>query len=149
MTLVYILVTLLLVNMKEFRSKKHSYVYKQKAIYIQSWTTIHFLFISGSSASTYSYTAFKQICFLMCSINILCPKVPFANAIVKTGSFEATRKSLLQKDLMNLTFFGILHSVMPITYSLLEWKISFNSELPGLVLCKTLSKVTRDFRGKL
>lgn len=95
MTLVYILVTLLLVNMKEFRSKKHSYVYKQKAIYIQSWTTIHFLFISGSSASTYSYTAFKQICFLMCSINILCPKVPFANAIVKTGSFEATRKSLL------------------------------------------------------
>lgn len=36
MTLVYILVTLLLVNMKEFRSKKHSYVYKQKAIYIPS-----------------------------------------------------------------------------------------------------------------
>lgn len=42
--------------------------------------------------------------------------------------------------------FGILHSVMPITYSLPEWKISFNSELPGLVHCKTLSKVTRDFR---
>lgn len=149
MTLVYILVTFLLVNMKEFRSKKHSYVYKQRAIYIQSQTTIHFLFISGSSASRYSYTAFKQIRSLMCNINILCPKVPFPNAIVKTGSFKATWKPLLQKDLMNLTFFGILHSVIPITYSLLEWKISFNSELPGLVLCKTLSKVTRDFHGKL
>lgn len=95
MTLVYILVTLLLVNMREFRRKQHSYVYKQKAIYIQSWTTIHFLFISGSSASMYSYTTFKQICSLMCDINILDPKVPFANAIVKTGSFKATRKSVL------------------------------------------------------
>ena len=57
--------------------------------------SIRLFYTSGSSASTYSYTAFKQICFLMCSINILCPKVPFANAIVKTGSFKATRKSLL------------------------------------------------------
>lgn len=31
----------------------------------------------------------------MCDINILDPKVPFANAIVKTGSFKATRKSVL------------------------------------------------------
>lgn len=34
MTLFYILVTLLLVNMKEFSSKEHSYVYKAKTIYI-------------------------------------------------------------------------------------------------------------------
>lgn len=95
MTLVYILVALLLVNMREFRSKKHSYVYKQRGIYIPSWTTVHFLFISESSTSAYSYTTFKQICSLMCNINILGPHVPFANAIVKTGSFKATQKSVL------------------------------------------------------
>jgi hypothetical protein len=31
----------------------------------------------------------------MCNINIPGPKVPFANAIVKTGSFKAKRKSVL------------------------------------------------------
>jgi hypothetical protein len=95
MTLVYILVALLLVNMREFRSKKHSYVYKQKGIYIPSWTTVHFLFISESSACAHSCTTFKQMCSLMCNINIPGPKVPFANAIVKTGSFKAKRKSVL------------------------------------------------------
>lgn len=43
----------------------------------------------------------------MCDINILDPKVPFANAICEDRFLQSYMKSVLSKDLMNLTLFGI------------------------------------------
>lgn len=46
----------------------------------------------------------------MWDINISYLNVSFANAILKTGSFRSGMEFPSLKDLMNLTFFGMLNS---------------------------------------
>lgn len=109
MTLFYILVTLLLANMKELNSKraflciisKRQFTYRVRRRFTGFFFLLHHLLPQG---------AFKQIYSLMWDINISYLNVSFANAILKTGSFRSDMEFPSLKDLMNLTFFGMLNS---------------------------------------
>lgn len=110
MTLFYILVTLLLANMKELNSKR-------AFLCIQAKDNLHIKL--GNDSQGYFplllhplllQGAFKQIYSLMGDINISYLNMSFANAIPKTVLSETTWKFLPLKDLMNLPFFGMLNS---------------------------------------
>lgn len=86
MTLFYILVTLLLANMKELNSKgAFSCIQARDNLHIKLGNDSRF---PPSSHPLLLQGAFKQIYFLIGDINISYLNLSFANAIPKTGSFR-------------------------------------------------------------